>query len=547
MVTEAEREAKRKHTELCSVEQLEQAIATVKEEPVPDGSTAVNHSAASTGTSVEPSEDSSISSRMGTGFDSLDESVRVLALSFGAYDDGEDLVHGAFRTVLRRRLELVTGQATSGTPIQVPNLDQWMMSLLQKTDLPTVYHSQMCSALRKAEIDHVMNPWLLRHDTNEVLATLELLEGLQVLAHGEHALVLLESIHVLRASQQRLDTAIRRNPHAIVTPASTISPTVRNVRSESTTLHVTQAGATKQRKRGKNAQRANSNQRTSPARRSQTAYSASRCMSFPTFTRESPSHEHQEDQFRTIPSSSPARAKGREAHEPTRHSAVVSAPSSAFDWRVSKPGASLSSTVLRYVKPDKSTLVLFFIGTAMKNVRLADISLGCREAFRDCCVSIYRWSETIWVAHVRNVPDVYTNVVNVTGEQLTAANTNSDPSSHFVACINGLEVANEQLKPSIEETIADRRGGGPAGRMTLYRATRPAKNEDIVFLRLYRAPPEPIFTVRIANSSGEPRAFYFKPSIMDYQEKCFYCGEMHEEMICPDAVQISSFSVGGNQ
>lgn len=538
-VTQAEREAKRRHKEACSIE----IIGLVKDEPLPDES-AITTSRFDTlnGVSSGASEGGDATAVNHT-FNSFDQSIRVLALSFDAYDEGDDLAEGAFKTVLKRRLESVRASSIRGMPVL--DLDEWMMGILQGMALPLEYHGRLCSALRKATVSHVMDAWLLEHDSTALPAVLKLLQ--RVLDHGNYAVR--DIIQDLEGSQQQAEAYNTQEQSSLVSKTG-LSIRQASFEPASSASAVTEARASKPMT-PKETAKATPKQRKLKVQRVKKAMNTSRSKSVPISDVEKLSSEQENHESRLIPRSSPALMNTIvDCHDIKDHAGarVRSTTADRTLWKAIGPSISESSSrlsiTLRTVKVDKSNLLLFFIGSGMKAMCRQDIIDACSQSYHKHPLHSYKWSDTIWVAQMNNMPEVSTDLITIGNHRFVATGTTSDPSHHFVACLNNFEVEDEPLKVSVERAIAELHRKKTPGRLTLYRITQAHSHARLVFLRLYKAPPKPLFPVPVVGSSGETHCLIFKPVIVDHEQKCLYCDQLHEENICPDAVQISHFANG---
>lgn len=541
--TAAERDAKRRHTESRPLD--DDPDTTIKDEDLPDGE--------------NPGATSSNLLQVGPVLDSLDESIRVLASFFPAYESGLDLVQGAFQTVLKRRL--VESAADNLVPDEPKlSLEQWLDGYLQRLSLPNEHYIDICTALQKAELAHRVESWKAKHGPNTMSAALELLQA----THSFGGNALPDVIDILRASEQQaeIEKSQKRSPSKAavakkVSRAAKVSNSASKVtkpkaKTKTEAAPKSNVGALALlTTKGDYAQRIAADEKFAEIDGVPTV--RSKCMPSPS----NKSHQPKlKTTFQISPSSSPALMGFLREHDtsPRQHPRKTIARNSVEpDLKaikeatptLSPPSRSgpRSSMLLRYVKPDQYNLLLFFIGPAVDDGLHKVIGDACWGAFGRRPIVSKSWSGSIWVAQIHGISGVFTNVLTVNGMQLTAAEACSDHQSHFVACCSDFEIESEVLAAAVEKEIVGYHPKKSSGQITIYRTSRTADHAEYVFLVLQKPPPKSLLPILIPNAVSGDRYLLFKPTIMDADASYFYCDQTHDGFVCPDAGLVAQFRV----
>lgn len=535
-----EREAKRLHLERHG--NLEETLNPVKTENPSDDEPATATPAIQrdipcvTGSMVEAA-----SSSNGTTFDEL-ESVRLLASWNQNYEEGSELIRVAFKLVLDRYLDLCSTSAFSGIP-------QWLTSVLQKHDLPMQNLARMSAALQKAEADFVVRSWIAKHGTTSVHVVLELLQGLHTASfHGVADIVRLvqashEQAEIAKAQTQLQSKAAtgkkasRSAKKAQSQPSTTTS--AKNIELKAATDPQPSNG----RLGDSSASKAPSKNKSVAKLKTNHAVSEGRGKSMPPGADGNPPCERLPG-CQNLPVPGLALANSNEGHvgSERRDLGTMQRTDRGVSQRPSPTPISRPPNVVRYVKADGSNLLVFFIGPSMSLTTQEHITDACMDAFHKRPFHSFRWSPTIWAVDIHSMTGALTDSVKVRGAHLAASVTNSEPKSRFVTCCSRLNIGDEAFKKGIESTIAEWYPDRFTGRTVLYRLRHVQKQREYVFLHLSKEPPRPLFQVPVGDVGSGEQLLVFKPAIMDFQAECFYCEKVHDDLICPDAVEISKFA-----
>lgn len=547
--TSAEREAKRKHIE--SHGSLEEPSWDVKDELLPDDIvTGTIRASTQDGIAGATLNAESVISSSDAAHEILSMAIRLLASALSEGDCGYDMVPGALSTVIDRYLKYVNDQSLSGK--SPPELDSWLTSLLHAMNLPVQDHLHRVSArLREDMANRIADSWLSEYDAASIPAVVAILE--QVGRCGN--VVVPGLIRLLQASQERHDVA--KSPRAAATKKE--SKTAKKARSESepTSMTLRPLGAGDERPRnggpGPAIKDAGNSPRKRPtARKAKGTSSTKRCQTVPPRGSEnvlggSPKHG------RTPSLSSPALETFVKGHAALNARSLglsrgIGSAASTLS-RCSSPAQNspmqtvpASSTVVRFVRPGNSRLLVFFIGSGMSSVSEEDIDAACLRSFAARPSVSHLWSESIWVAEMENVPDVHSDVITLQGTQYKAEDINSCPSRYFVAYHTGTEIADASLKIAVGEELHKIFRKKSFGRVDIYRSCQDHKQSGrYVFLSLAKASPFSLFTVPLLDRSGQFKSLIFKPIIMEVDTPCFYCEEIHTDLICPEVEQMIKY------
>lgn len=552
--TEAEREAKRIHTESHAFEEDE--LDYVKDEETAD------EDVVGTLTRTSPNHLEAGDGLLGPAFDTLDESIRVLALCFQAHGKNDEFVQAAFRHVLKRRMD--SEENVSDPPTPKSSLRQLLSSRLQIRGLPTTNLDSLCSALETAELSHLIKSWSQQHTAKETAAALELLQDVH--DYGHHAVP--DIIRLIRAPEHQANVAKTRtqampkttaarkvagNPKSddngakiIKSKAKVKAGAAPKAKSRELALLTTKpssasrAGASEKKPAAKKGASASPAKRAPPKLDGKQQFESSKAQQIV------PSSSPALDEFRKGHSASPARLTGGTGVR--RGNALQ--PKTLRDATPPQPRSKSvpsTSTLVRYVRPDNHDLLVFFVGPDMSTMPQQDIAAACLEAFGKQPFKTCHWSDTVWVAQMNNMPDMFTNVLTLQGVQLTATNADSDPGGHFVACYTGAEIKDDVLTSAVEGTVAEYHPNRSSGRITIHRAPHVDDKSNYVFLVLSKPPPKPLLPILIPGAAGGGRYLTFKPVIMDLDVACFYCGEEHADWVCAGTAQVSKFSVAAKK
>ncbi|CZT22946.1 uncharacterized protein RCC_12191 [Ramularia collo-cygni] len=550
--TEAEREAKRLHIESHRFDEPEFQAIVKEEEP----SDEIIYDAPFANAQARRS------SRQKQAIDGhasdLEMSFQVLANLYYAHLDESNLVQGAFVTVRDRRRELICD--TSSSTARKTKIEQWLAESFRSLNLPEHNLEMIGSALRKAELSHIIPQWMAKFGANEFRAAVQLLQDVD--ASGEHGVA--DVVQLLREQKESAKSAepmVLPSPRSITpsrTPEATKTPksgkTVARLKSRAKVdpgkVQQTQCG------QSANADASSKDRRTTDQQlEGNRGVAATRGKSMPP-TLHAKRRVGQQDAPQTTHSSSPFldeyRRNGDLLKRKSSSGGSVVKRKPGPDSTTNEPSPVRQSplkptsspiAMVRYVRPDNYNLLVFFIGPRMNTVSSKAISGACWDAFSKAPLQTHRWSEGIWFVRINDVQDVFTDLWTVNGDQFTATPTNSDPHNLFVATYIGTQIDGDVLQRVVEDAVAECHPVRSGGRIVLYRTPYVQDKRQIVFLHLAKSPEKFLLQAVVPDVSGKSRSLMFKPAIKDCQAPCFYCDQMHDEIVCPGADQLSRFSV----